>query len=159
MKFYLNPDVDMTKVVDSMQIDSGTVIAVLEKDGHKASLEVRGEVKVWWNEHGEPCEGECYKYPSEFPEKLKRLIADVYTSDEGHWTLDPRLYISENNWFEVFVTGPENEHVPDAYVVDVEGSTEEEIRNLLDDYIEYSELTATEIWRSGCCVYPLYYIE
>lgn len=128
---------DLTKITDSMQIDSDELLAEMEKNGFTATLEVRGDVKVWWNERaGDPMEGECYTYPSEFPEKLKQLIAGGYTADEGHWTLDPRLYISENNWFELFVSEPGYETIPDAEVVDVEGLNDKEVFDLLYEAIE-----------------------
>lgn len=124
IEFYINDDIDMTKIADSMQLDSNQVIASMRIGDMEASIEVQGEVKIWWNEEGNPFDGEYYIYPSEFPEKLKELIAAGYTDDGLHWTLDPRLYISENNWFEVFYgTGTD--------VVDVEGYTPAQLFEML----------------------------
>ena len=127
---------DLRNIKDSMQLDSDQEIARMEKDGYTATLEVRGEVKVWWNEDGEPCDGEYYTHPSEFPEKLSCLIADGHTADGSHWTFDPRLYISENNWFELFVTNPLYDTVPDADVVDSEGLSDHDVFSMLYEAIE-----------------------
>ena len=135
VRFWVNDDIDMSKIVDSMQLDSEQTIATMTIDGIEASLEVRGEVKVWWNEKGNPMEGECYRYPSEFPDKLKRLIADGYTSDEGLWTLDPRVYVSETNWFELFV-GKVGETIPGADIVDAQESSVSDLFLMLYEYIE-----------------------
>jgi len=131
--FYINPDYDMTKINDSMEIDSDTVLAVA-KGPKYISLEVRGEVKVWWNENGEPTDGEYFIYPSEFPKALKELIAKGLTPDGDIWTLDQRLYIDENNWFEVFIGEDENDSVPRAEVVDAEHMTWEEIFEMMIEF-------------------------
>lgn len=140
--FWLNPDIDMTKIKDSMQIDSGTTIATLKTKNHFISLEVRGEVKVFFNpdKNGEPTDGDYYTSPSEFPQELKDLIAEnteIYRKDEDTkgiehtWSLDDRVYISENNWFEIFREEDEDDPVPNADIVDAEGLTPEEILNLM----------------------------
>lgn len=128
-KFYLNPDIDMTKIVSSMQLDSDQVIATLEKDGYEASLEVRGSVRVFYGE-----DNILYRYPSEFPQELKELIA---TNNE--WELDSDVFADETNWFEIFVTNPNYTSVPDAIVVDVEGYTPTQIKDLLEEYIDYAK--------------------
>ena len=128
MEFWLNDDIDMTKIVDSMQLDSGTEIAGMKLDNITVSLEVRGEVRVWWNENGDPFDGDCYTTPSEFPRELKDLIA----GDNRWWDCDKRVYIDNNNWFEVF-TAVDDTYVPDADVVDVEGMTPVEIFTMLYD--------------------------
>ncbi len=138
-EFWLNDDINMQEINDSMQIDSGEIIATLKVGTVKASLEVRGEVKVWWNEHGEPSNGDWFIYPTEFPPKLKDIIsgkAEIYRKDgdtegiEHMWTLDDRLYISENNWFEVFVWD-ENEN-PSAPYFDVEDAEHHSANQLFD---------------------------
>ena len=140
ISMYLNTEIDMTTITDSMQLDSNQVIASMQIDGMEASLEVRGDVKVWWNEKaGDPTEGELFTDPSEFPDQLKRLIANGYTSDDGHWTNDPRLWIENNNWFEIFV-GPIGTCAPSADLVDAEGSTPKDLFELLYDAIkDYKE--------------------
>lgn len=139
--FWINPNYDMTQIVDSMQIDSEETIATMHAFGVKASLEVRGDVKIWWNpEKGkDPLDGKYYKYPSEFPEDLKNLIAKGVTNDDQHWSTDPRLYISENNWFEIFI-GDENRGYDCSICVDVEGMTPDEIKDMLLDICkEYTD--------------------
>lgn len=126
MKFWLNDDIDMTQIVDSMQLDSDQEIAGMEMGGVTASLEVRGDVKVWWNEDGSPLDGDYYTRPSEFPQKLKDLIL------EDRWyDCDGSVYVSENNWFELFYA-LDDEFVG-SDVVDVERMTPIEIFSLLYD--------------------------
>ena len=90
MTFWLNPDIDLTKIRDSMQLDSNTDIARLDMDGYTATLEVRGDVRVWFD-------GVYYDAPSVFPEELKSLIAT-----DADWFDNPRVEVSSNNWFEAF---------------------------------------------------------
>lgn len=143
--FWLNPDIDMTQIKDSMQIDSGTTIATLKTKNHFISLEVRGEVKVWFNpdKNGEPTNGDYYIYPSEFPQELKDLIAkktEIYRKDgdnkgiEHTWSLDDRVYMSENNWFEIFKGEDENDTALSADTIDIEGYTPEEILGVMLEY-------------------------
>ena len=108
---------DLTNIHDSMQLDSNTVIAELvdDKDVIRVSLEVKGEVKVFWNPDGDPFDGNYYNYPSEFPEGLKKLIAE-----DDQWFENEHLYISENNWFEVFFFDEFGSDLGISEVVDVE---------------------------------------
>lgn len=130
-EFRMDPDEDLTGIKDSMQIDSGTVIATLKTGNSYLSLEVRGEVKVWFNpdKEGKPEDGEYYRYPSEFPQELKDLIAE-----NRDWDLDSRVYVSENNWFELFKSKDEKDPVPESATVDAEGSTPAEILMMLLEY-------------------------
>lgn len=136
-EFYVNDDIDMSEIKDSMQIDSETTIATLKMTKNnvtlEASLEVRGEVKVWWNPNGgDPQNGDYYKYPSEFPQELKDRIAN---SEYSEWTTDSRVYVSENNWFELFISNVTNgpDPIPTAYVVDAEQSKVPDLFSLLYD--------------------------
>lgn len=127
MEFYINPEVELAKVTDSMELDSGTQIAELKDDGITASLEVRGEVKVFWN-------GDCYTTPSDFPKTLKDLIHNSGI-EKKHWTCDPRVYVSENNWFEVLYAEDGFPFV-DGVVVDAEKCSPKELLDLLHDVIQ-----------------------
>ena len=140
--FWLNPDIDMTKIVDSMQIDSETTIATLKTSKHFLSLEVRGDVKIFFNpdKNGEPEAGDCYRYPSEFPQGLKDLISGketIFRKDgdtkgiEHAWALDDRVYMDMNNWFELFIGEDENDSTPFSTTVDIEGYTPEQIFKLM----------------------------
>ncbi len=126
-------DIDLKNIKDSMQLDSGQVIASLSLDEKTATLEVRGNVKVWWNPdtNAAPEDGEYYIYPSEFPTELKNII-----SKNKEWYLDDRLYIAENNWFETFVYTDKNDYCPTAYTVDVEGYDESQIFEILLDALK-----------------------
>lgn len=131
MSFWMNPDIDLTKIVDSMQLESNQVVAELEEEGAKATLEVRGDVKVFWSPIAdiEPLDGGMYlQSVSEFPEELKQLIA----SSSTWWQCEERVYVAESNWFEVFYGTKE---YPDSRydVVDAEGMTVDEVRELLEE--------------------------
>lgn len=123
MKFWLNPDIDLTQLRDSMQIDSNQEIATLSDGIYRVSLEVRGDVKVYFDDV-------YYDAPSVFPEELKVMIAD----DED-WFNNPRVLVEENNWFEVFYGTEDfpNEHYD---VVDVEGDNPVSILALLIECID-----------------------
>lgn len=134
--------IDLREIKDSMQLDSEQTIATLKMENKTASLEVRGDVKVFWNpdKDEDPGDGECYTQPSEFSQELKDIIAGkktIYRKDgdtegiENMWTLDDRVYVSENNWFELFVTNDENDTFPISDVVDVEGYNATQIFELM----------------------------
>ena len=138
--------VDMANIKDSMQLDSGTVIAEMDYDGYHASLEVRGEVKVWFNpncltdDNADPMDGDYYNYPSEFPKELKDIISgEAMPYFDGKiqrefWDTDVRVCVSDNNWFEIFLS--RDRYAPDSDTVDVEGQKPSEIFDLLRDWIE-----------------------
>lgn len=120
---------DMTGIKDSMQLDSGTEICFLKTEHGCALIEVKGFVTVDWCPEGISSGESCdrYRIPSEFPKELKELIA----SGADFWN-DDRVYIDENNWFELFLH--EDESVSD--VVDIEGHTNEDLLSLMHECIE-----------------------
>lgn len=126
---WVNPHIDMSSIKDSMQLDSYQDIAYL-KDANiniTVSIEVRGEVKVWFNRHGgNPFDGEWFSTPSDFPKELKTLIAE-----NNRWYEDERLFIDENNWFEAFVEAPMTRIQFDSELVDIEGMSTEELTQFL----------------------------
>lgn len=135
---------DLTNIQDSMLLDSGTTIAVLidKTAGRIVSIEVNGYVAVDWCPDGDFNFGniETYTCPSDFPKKLKDIIA---TNPE--WTKDPRVSVNENNWFEIFV----NEENEKGYfttihydVVDVKNNTPEQLIALLEQ--TYKEIFEKE---------------
>ncbi len=139
MKFTLYED--LKGIRDSMQMDSETTVATLKTKNHFISLEVRGEVGVDFRERPED-ESETYRTPSEFPQALKDLISGktvIYREDgnvegiEHDWTLDDRIYVGFNNWFEVFVGQSENTLYSSGQskVVDAEGLSGNEILGML----------------------------
>lgn len=91
-------------------------------NGCTATLEVRGDVRVWFD-------GVYYDAPSVFPAELKTLIAS-----DVDWFDNPRVDVSNNNWFEVFYGFSQ---YPDEHydTVDVEGYTNQQILDLLTDCI------------------------
>ena len=134
--FQVNPDVDLEKIHDSIEIESGTTLASLQVGTHQVTLEVVGEIKIFFNpdKNGEADEGDCYVHQSEFPQELKDIISGksaIYRKDgdtegiEHVWPLDDRVYMDKTNWFEIF---RDDESVG---TVEVEGYTTEQIFSLL----------------------------
>lgn len=123
--------VDLSDINTSMELDSGQELARLYDGDLCATLEVRGDVRVLY-------EDELYKAPSQFPEKLMKLFHDG-KADSYHG-----VEIAFNNWLEVFVwkvvkDDKGNEKLDFAGlsdVVDAEGNTPDEIRGLLSDCIK-----------------------
>ena len=126
---------DMKNIKDSMQIDSDTEICSYEApDGKfKVTIEVRGEVNLIYYPTGKPDEDEAenYRYPSEFPQEVKDIIAqgDLFDSD--------KIYVDNNNWFELFIWDDENNYL-DSDVIDgyIEGETPEYIAEYCENYLE-----------------------
>lgn len=132
---------DLSDIPDSMLIDSDTVIAeYIDPDNDlRVSLEVRGEVRVVF-------QGDVYCYPSEFPEELKDYIKEnkgIYELPEQF----PDSYISDNNWFELFIMDKNGQYIT-SDVVDCENQTPEEIKDMmketLDDYLRDMEAEMEE---------------
>lgn len=123
MEFWVNPKIDLSKIKDSMQLDSGQTIATLGYGDYQISLEVRGDVKVFFDDV-------YYDSPSAFPDELKRLI-----ETRTYWYNYPRVEVCENNWFEVFYGTGDNpyEHYD---TVDAEGLDYISILELLLDCVK-----------------------
>lgn len=127
--FCLNNDIDMTNIVDSLQLDSGTEIAALYTPNGYAVIEVQGEVKILFNENGPAEDGDWYRYPSEFPETLKEIIKS------GSLSNDERAYVDANNWFEIFFYQDDTDCIPVSDCTDCEGETPEQIFGSMLDFI------------------------
>lgn len=147
IKLWINPDIDMKEIKNSMQIDSGTTIATMQTKDCYMSIEVVGKVKVFFNPNTneEPTAGDCYRYPSEFPQELKDLIsgnAAIYQRDGNTqetgcpWDCDDRVYVDNSNWFELFYGKTPDDPVPSSECVDIEGYTPGQ---LLDLFMEFKE--------------------
>lgn len=109
-------------IVDSLQLDSGTVIARLTlDDGSSATLEVRGEVRVEFD-------GDIYYEPSDFPQELQDIIAEGKAYD------DDRVRVGDNNWFELYYE-KDKDCEPEADCVDVEGLSAAEIYEVMANYV------------------------
>ena len=122
-------DIDISELGDSMLLPSETWIATLTDGDWCATLEVLGEVTVWYNDNPEdPDDKEYYNGVDDFPEELIQMFktGEAYDSD--------RVYISSNNWFEVLVDY-NNEYVG-GDVVDVENNWDS-IKGLLEEFIAY----------------------
>ena len=136
---------DLTDIKDSVQIESddtnGGDICSYEEGKYVVTIEARGAVKIWWNTTTNDLnngDGEYYIYWSEFPEELKNLIRNTGTADR-RWTLDPRVYVSENNWFEIFLWKRDGEGNLEFIVsncIDVEESTPSQLAEECISYLK-----------------------
>lgn len=89
-EFWFNPNIEASELKDSMQLDSGEVVAVLLKDGLLAELRVEGDVKVDFA-------GERYYHASDMPEEMIKAFADPESD------VASRMNVLNNNWFETYV--------------------------------------------------------
>ena len=102
VNFKTNPDIPFGDIHDSMQLDSGTVIATLEVGDYRLKEHVVGDVRVFWN--ADPArswedEGtETYRHASQMPEELLQILGG-----DKHWSDYTNLHVVNNNWFEVTV--------------------------------------------------------
>lgn len=132
--------VDLTNINDSMQLDSGTVIATAEASGRIAEAVVCGDVDIYWFPDGDLYkDGENYKRPSDFPEELKKALADPGYS----MFIDPRVEVINNNWFEVFIyesdgNGGIGNNICSYVAEDLERLGPEDLTKCLEGYIEHS---------------------
>lgn len=132
VEVWFNPDYDMTKIKDSMQIDSGETICSLKIGNTEVTIEVRGDVRVEYN--GKDGSYDVFRCPSEFPKFVK-----VGLTKEGSPFLygNPELTVWGNNWFEAFIS-VDGEYLPSTTLVDVEGYTKKELFDTMKDfYLEY----------------------
>jgi hypothetical protein len=125
-------DDDLSQYVDSMLFDSGECIAEMECEigcaEIKISLEVRGKAKVYFGDDCQP-----YKYPSEFPQALKKLIK----ANPGRWDTEDGVYVDMNNWFEYIYTV--NDKYSDGVMCewDISKGTPEDIKKEMLEICEW----------------------
>lgn len=80
---------------DSMELDSGQVVATLKTSDLLVEIRVEGYVRVVFNDV-------AYKASSQMPQELIDLFHNG--GEEYEKALeDGRLYIDDNNWFESFI--------------------------------------------------------
>ena len=147
LDFHLNPAINLEEVKDSMQLDSGQTIAHLKVDNYDITLEVRGEVRVVWtpDPENEPDRSEVYKHASDFPDELMA----VFASGEGT-AEDPRIYVDDNNWFEIFIDKDGRNVQYDT--ADAEELNPQQVFSLLwDSFIEFRKLEEEEEREANDC--------
>lgn len=112
---------DTKNIKDSLQFDSGTLIAEYIDNDLSARIEVVGDVRIIF-------EGDIFKYPSNFSDELKQIVA------KGNAYDDERIEVCENNWFELIVIDNTNNteiDMGDDPIIAVEGLTAHELKDLL----------------------------
>ena len=98
--FTLNDIINFQCLRDSMELDTGTVLAELKTDKYTVKLKVVDEVHVLYNDNPEGLadEGKVYTRPSAFPKSLKRIFSEGLDTEEMK-----NLRIEESNRFELRV--------------------------------------------------------
>lgn len=86
--------IDLSKINDSMELDSETVVAKLVKEGFMLELRVNGYVDVEFEQDGDITSYSC---ASNMPDEL----IEMFHTGEAYE--DDRVNIIENNWFELFL--------------------------------------------------------
>lgn len=122
--------IDLEDIHDSMQLDSGQVVAELKNELLSITLEVRGQVRVLWNPDpdGEPHDGSVYKCASQFPEELMKIFAEGRAGDMDN------IFVDDNNWFEVFVEDKQENKVVYCETVDAEEMDRRQVLYLLMEF-------------------------
>lgn len=101
MKLEFTANINLENINDSMELDSGQVVAQLKMKDEESgkditvTLEVQGHVKVYYKDG-------MYKCASQMPEELIKLFHDGYESETEH-----DLSVIENNWFEIYIEEPD----------------------------------------------------
>lgn len=106
------------RLPDSMCLDSNTFVCSYEDNGDIVEIVVRGYVTVDFN-------GNRYTCFSNMPEELQKLF------ETGKAYEDERVYISENNWYEVFYNTDE-----DYDVAEIDGDYVKNLENYCKDCME-----------------------
>ena len=124
---------DLTQIKDAMQLDSNTEICAYYSADNKfaVTIEVRGEVDVDFN-------GKNYRQASDMPKELLELLGDPNNWYSGD--ADEGLYVSNNNWFEIFVwyvteDGEIGEWTGSSDVIECGGETNDELLYDCEDYL------------------------
>ena len=136
-RMYVNPDIDMTKIRDSMQLDSETVIAEMETPNALVSLEVQGDVCVFFHTEDAPqgFDGP-YTKPSSFPDKLKSLIAgEEPVRGAKSWLYDERVCVDANNWFELFIGKDKSDLCSKSFLVNIDNMTNEGLYETMTEFV------------------------
>lgn len=141
----------LAEINDSMELDSGQVVATLETNDLLIEIRVEGYVRVVFN-------NAVYAASSQMPQELIDLFHNG--GEEYEKALeDGRLYIDDNNWFEVaiFTKNPDynpnkkTESVKWLYdnrcddVIDADWKDDADVvKTLMDYYKSYKEMLAEE---------------
>lgn len=125
--------IDLSKINDSMELDSETVVAELVKDDFMLELRVNGYVDVEFEEDGDTTSYSC---ASNMPDEL----IEMFHTGEAYE--DDRVNIIENNWFELFLyekKGNMWDYTGSSDIWDCENMTDEELKNemecILDEWV------------------------
>lgn len=103
VNFKVNPAIPLEEIHDSMQLDSDTVIAVLEVGDYRLKVEVVGDVRVHWNpDPTKTCDDEgteTYRHACQMPDELLAIFSQDKPASDF-----PNLRVDNNNWYEAVVS-------------------------------------------------------
>lgn len=120
--------IDMQNIVNSMQLDSGLIIAKLENKRYRVFLEVNGDVRVLWTPDPDGTPTQAYAWPSKFPPEL----AEVFAKNMDTYGIE-NIQIEDSNWFEIFIEDKREHNIIDSIVVGPEQMTPVEVKMLLQN--------------------------
>jgi hypothetical protein len=150
-KFWTNPDYKISKMRDSLEVNSGTPLAYMVKDNFFALVQTNGDIRINYKD-------DVYRYADEIPEAVLEALIEPDKHPEMY--ANGELEMVNNNWFECFVfeitdptfnadgyVGEKTDFVSRAdnhgkvllingdVVEDFAGRTDEELQALLSDWI------------------------
>lgn len=125
---------DIADINSTMEVESGTELARLEKNGLITALMVYGLVRVLYKD-------EIYNSPAQFPGELKKAFHDGTAWD------NPDIDVRHNNWAEIVFYKKDDEKnyesSLDTVITDGFPFTKDSIRKMLeenlDEYIKNAE--------------------
>lgn len=126
--------IQMNNIISPLQLDSGVEIAELSDDRFRVTIVVLGEVRLLWSPDPKTTPRQAYATPSQFPAKLKEIIANEL---EGKETNTP--IVEDSNWFELVIVDKKNNNIIDTHETYPEQMTSEQI-----------EMCLWEAWSKYC---------
>ncbi|MCR5669649.1 MAG: hypothetical protein K6G10_01470 [Butyrivibrio sp.] len=116
---------DCSNITDSMLLSSGTKIASIKANGQECTIEVRGDVRVNFKREDDGYL-DVYKDVSKMPKELVEMIRD------GSYLDSDRVYIGDNNWFEIF-------YKDYTELIDCEGEGPEQLKDDMMGFVQAIE--------------------
>ena len=115
--------VPLSKLKNSMLLDSGQEVIALKYKGYDISVRVCGDVRVTYKDN-------LYKASSQMPEELLEKFRDSSAYE------DPDVTIIDNNWFEAFIDKDGTWTGWSTVVDDFENESKEAIASSLMDMVD-----------------------
>lgn len=134
--FWSNPEIDMTKIWNSMLIRSGTTIAYYVGYKGVVSIEVRGNINFTYTSKNEPDIHHAYVDPSQYTNDVTKTLNGYAVEPDLPGDVD----IEDGNWFEIFFTPyDKNGYLRSDYShsdTEPEGCSPEELFDIMKEYYD-----------------------